>query len=99
MTSVTFVIPAPLRGLTGGEAKVLVDDAGPDVRSALARLWSCYPGLEVRITTEQGEVRPHVNVFVGTENIRDSGGLAAPIADGVEIAIIPAVSGGRLPSQ
>jgi molybdopterin converting factor small subunit len=47
-----------------------------------------------RILTEQGEVRPHVNVFVGDQSIRDTGGLATPVPDGAEIAIIPAVSGG-----
>lgn len=47
-----------------------------------------------RVLTEQGEVRPHVNVFVGEESIRYTGGLATPLTDGAEIAIVPAVSGG-----
>jgi molybdopterin converting factor small subunit len=48
-----------------------------------------------RVLTEQGEVRPHVNVFVGTECCRWTGGLETPITDGAEIAIFPAISGGR----
>ena len=43
---------------------------------------------------EQGTVRPHVNVFVGSENIRDSRGLETPVTEGTEVSIIPAVSGG-----
>jgi molybdopterin converting factor small subunit len=47
------------------------------------------------VLTEQGEVRQHVNVFVGTESCRWTGGLGTLIADGVEVAIFPAISGGR----
>ena len=45
---------------------------------------------------EQGDLRPHVNLFVGSENVRDLSGLATPLADGAELSIIPAVSGGDL---
>ena len=44
--------------------------------------------------TELGEVRPHINIFVDGESIRDSGGLGAPVRDGAEIFILPALSGG-----
>ena len=44
--------------------------------------------------TEQGEVRQHVNVFVGVESIRFTGGLDTPLEDGCELSIVPAVSGG-----
>jgi molybdopterin converting factor small subunit len=33
-------------------------------------------------------------VFVGQNEARLTGGLATPLADGVEISIIPAISGG-----
>jgi molybdopterin converting factor small subunit len=39
-------------------------------------------------------VRPHINVFVGEENIRDEQGLSTKVPEGCEIAILPAVSGG-----
>lgn len=57
-------------------------------------LCSRYPGLRDRIVTEQGAVREYVNIFVGSENIRDSGGLATPVDDGCEIMIVPSVAGG-----
>jgi molybdopterin converting factor small subunit len=44
--------------------------------------------------TEQGQVREHINVFVGAENVRYTGGLQTPIPDSAEISIIPAISGG-----
>ena len=53
-----------------------------------------YPGVRDRVVTEQGQVRPHVNLFVGAESIRFTGGLATPLADGAVMSIVPAVSGG-----
>jgi molybdopterin converting factor small subunit len=46
------------------------------------------------LLTERRELRPHVNVFVGREDIRWSGGLGTPLADGSEVVILPSVSGG-----
>lgn len=37
---------------------------------------------------------PHINIFVDGDNIRVSGGLDAPVRDGAEVYLIPAVSGG-----
>jgi len=39
-------------------------------------------------------VREHINIFIGDENIRYTGGLASSVPDGCEISIVPAVSGG-----
>jgi sulfur-carrier protein len=44
--------------------------------------------------TELGEVRPHINIFIDGDSFRDTGGLSAPIRNGAEILILPAVSGG-----
>jgi hypothetical protein len=46
------------------------------------------------VLTEQGDVCPHVNVFVGTESSQWTGRLATPTADSAEISILRAVSGG-----
>jgi len=37
----------------------------------------------------------HINIFVGDENIRYTGGLAARISEESVVSIVPAVSGGR----
>jgi sulfur-carrier protein len=47
-----------------------------------------------RVLDEQGNLRRHVNVFVGADDIRTLGGLTATVADGAEVSIVPAVSGG-----
>jgi molybdopterin converting factor small subunit len=91
---VTVALPGPLRELAGGRSRVELDAAAGTVGEALRALRSAHPALYDRIVTEQGELRPHVNLFVGVENVRSAGGLAMPIADGSELVIIPAVSGG-----
>jgi DNA-3-methyladenine glycosylase I len=90
-----FLIPGPLREFSGNRADVPVDGEAANVGEALALLWKECPGVRDRVLTERGVVRPHVNIFVDGENIRFGGGLAAPIRNGAEIVIVPAVSGGE----
>ena len=74
----------------------MVLDISPKVLDqALKALWARYPGIRDRMANEQGEIRQHISVFVGREDIRYTGGLATPTADGCEISIVPAVSGGK----
>ena len=92
--TLTFLIPSYLRSCTGGRSRVEIAAPASTVGEALAALWQACPDLRDRVLTEQGEVRQHVNIFVGEENIRDCGGLAALLSDDCEIMIVPAVSGG-----
>jgi MoaD family protein len=89
-----FFIPGPLREFTNGARLVTIASGAATAGEALERLWAEHPGVRDRVLTEQGEVRQHVNVFVGVESIRFTGGLATPVRDGDEISIVPAVSGG-----
>jgi molybdopterin synthase sulfur carrier subunit len=91
---VTFHIPGALREFTGGRSKVEIEPSPATLTDALARLWALYPGIRDRIATEQGQIREHVNLFVGNEDIRYTGGLMSPISDGSQISIVPAISGG-----
>ena len=90
----TFVIPGPLRELAEGRSEVRLDGAAGSVRDALTLLGGSYPKVRDRIVTELGEVRPHINIFIDGDSFRDVGGLSAPIRNGAEILILPAVSGG-----
>jgi molybdopterin converting factor small subunit len=92
-------VPTQLRDVVAGSAVVELDvdqDAGSAVSVAalLDAMAAAYPALERRIRDEQGRARPHVNVFVDSDNVRDRDGLATPIRAGEEVSIIPAVSGG-----
>ena len=90
-----FHIPGALREFTAGRSTVKVEYAGGTVQHALTALCAQHPGVRDRILTEQGQVRQHINIFVGNEDVRYTGGLATAVPDGSDISIVPAVSGGQ----
>ncbi len=92
--SVTFQIPGALREFTAGKSRVEIEQSPRTLAEALSALWMVYPGVRDRIVTEQGQVRQHINIFIGDENVRYTGGLASPTPARSEISIVPAVSGG-----
>ena len=92
--AVNFLIPGPLREFAGNRSDVQTAGEARSVNDALAMLWRECPGLRDRVVTELGEVRPHVNIFVDGDSIKYIGGLEAPVRDGAEIVILPALSGG-----
>lgn len=92
--SLIFVIPGPLREFAGNRDEVRIQAPAGSVSEALSLLWTHCPGVRDRVVTELGDVRPHVNIFVDGQSIRYSGGMAAPVGDGAEIFILPALSGG-----
>ncbi|MGH9733157.1 MAG: ATP-binding cassette domain-containing protein [Candidatus Acidiferrales bacterium] len=93
---VVFHIPGPLRTFTNGQAKVAVEGSFSALRDAFAALFLMYPGLRDRILTEQGEIRQHVNVFIGNDCVRYGKGLASDVPNGAEISVIPAITGGSV---
>jgi molybdopterin synthase sulfur carrier subunit len=92
--AVTFRIPTYLAAFAGDRNCVTVTASPATVRDALQSLWGLYPALRDRIVDEKGEVRQHINIFVGNECTRFTGGLSTPVPDGAELLIVPAVSGG-----
>ncbi len=92
--AVTFHIPGPLREFTGGRGKVTIAQSPATLAQALSALWVLHPGLRDRLITEQGQMREHVNIFIGEEDVRYTGGLTSPVSAGSDISIVPAISGG-----
>lgn len=93
--SVTFHIPRALREFTSGHSSVELEPSGETLGDALSALWTACPGVRDRVVNEQGQVRQHINIFVGNENVRYTGGLATSVPAGSQITIVPAVSGGN----
>ncbi len=94
---ITIEIPSPLRVHSRGSAVVTLDTSDtpyPSLGDALGALATQYPRVVDSVITEQGELRPHVNVFVDGENSRYASGLATPISDTTTITILAAISGG-----
>jgi sulfur-carrier protein len=87
----TVRIPTPLRVHTGGKHEVEV--AGESVAEIIENLEANHPGIRAKLLDDKG-VRRFVNIFVGEDDIRFMEGLSTPVADGSEVAIIPAIAGG-----
>lgn len=67
---------------------------GATVREVVDELDRRHPGLASYLVDETGRLRRHVNVFVGTDPIRDRGTLADAVAPDDRISILQALSGG-----
>ena len=85
-------VPGPLRAASGGAASVSV--RARTLRGVLDELERRYPALHRSICDETGKVRPHVNLFVNQQHMRDREGLDTALQPGDVVIILPAVSGG-----
>ncbi|MGA7916410.1 MAG: MoaD/ThiS family protein [Candidatus Acidiferrales bacterium] len=90
----TFHIPGPLRQFVAGRDTVEIADAPATLADALSALWLLHPALRDRISTEQGHIREHINIFIAEEDARYTGGLLTPLPPSAEIWIVPNISGG-----
>ena len=90
----TVVLPRALQPYSKGAGALLVDEPCLTVSDALSAVRQRWPAVIDRVMTERGEVREHVNIFVGDESIRFARGLDTPVGDGDTIMIVAAVSGG-----
>ncbi|TCI96037.1 MoaD family protein [Aeromicrobium sp. IC_218] len=88
-------IPTILRTYTGDQRAV--EAGGSTVAELIDDLESRHAGIKERLV-DAGDVRRFVNVYVNDEDIRFTGGLQAPVADGDTVVILPAVAGGAVDS-
>ena len=90
--TITIHVPRALRYYCEGASELMI--SAPSVRAVLDELERRHPSLYCGICDETGAVRPHVNLFVNTDHVRDRDGLDTALVPGDEIMILPAVSGG-----
>lgn len=88
----TVELPAALRGLCGGRARVRVQ--AQTVGAVLEALCDEVPALRDRLFTPGGEVRRSVGIFLGDEDVRSLGGLETPVGPRQVLVIVAAVAGG-----
>ena len=88
----TVFIPAPLRRLTGGLARV--ETAAATLAELVDRLDALHPGMRTYLLDESGAVRAYVNVFVNAAEARTLDGLETRLKEGDEVSILPAMAGG-----
>jgi sulfur-carrier protein len=88
-------IPTILRTYTGDQKAV--EATGDSLSALIDDLEVHHPGIKERLVeTKDGSVdlRRFVNVYVNDEDVRFLGGLEAPVTDGDQIVVLPAVAGG-----
>ncbi|HTL53849.1 MAG TPA: MoaD/ThiS family protein [Planctomycetota bacterium] len=90
---VKVLIPKVLRSYTKDADSV--DIAAPDVAGVINALETQYPGIGSRLRGKDGKVLKFVNIFVNKEDIRFLEEQKTALKDGDEVAIVPAVAGGR----
>ena len=78
-----------------GDDEISVDVAveEPTIADGLDALVDAVPELETRIYTDDGALKPHLNLLQNGEAVDDQG-LSTPIEAGDELALFPPVSGG-----
>lgn len=90
--SVTVNLPSVLAAHTGGAR--IIQANGRTLGEAVADLAARYPTLAPRLRDDQGKPYPFVNFYLNDEDVRFRGGFAAPVQDGDEVTVIPAIAGG-----
>ncbi len=85
-------VPTALRSLTGGASDIEVTAA--TVRDAIAELDRRHPGFAAKLL-DKGAVKPFIRIFVGPDDIGGLLGLETKLSERDEVAIVPAIAGGR----
>lgn len=76
--------------LRGQEVQVEASTAAEAVRA----LDAIAPGIAFYLCDELGRLRTHVNLFIGTERIKDRRALRDPLRDGDTLWVLQSLSGG-----
>ncbi len=85
-------IPTVLRPAVGGVATLEVE--GTTIGEVLRTLTAAYPATQGQLLDENGALHRFLNIYVNDDDVRYIGGLEAPVADGDDITLLPAVAGG-----
>lgn len=91
--SVTVHLSGYLKPFSRGEVEIVLDSDFATVGDVLDSLWQRHLSLRDRVLTEQGEIRQHVNIFVGSDDVKRLKGLRTAIRSN-DIHIFNAISGG-----
>lgn len=90
--AITVRIPTVLRPATGGQS--VLTGTGVSIGEILGTIASEHPGVRPQLFNEDGSLHKFLNVYINDDDVRYLGGLDAPVADGDEITLLPAVAGG-----
>ena len=88
----TIRIPAPFRVYTAGASEVAVQ--GETAGQALADLLAQHPALRLHLVNGEGRLRPHINLFLDSSNVRNLQGLDTPLETSATLRLVPSIAGG-----
>lgn len=86
-------LPSPLRPYAGGQTEVQV--TGATVSEALESLFGAYPALRPHLVTQENQLRPFVNLFLGEDNVNELEGLQTQLDANARLMLLPSIAGGR----
>lgn len=90
--TITVRLPTVLRPHVNGASTVEAE--GATVKEVVDGLVDSFPGVQPNLLAEDGSLHRFVNLYVNDEDIRYLDQLDTSLADGDELAILPAVAGG-----
>jgi molybdopterin converting factor small subunit len=85
-------VPTIMRVHTENQATV--DVPGSTVSEVFENLLANYPTVRDLLRNTDGQLRPHINVFVNGDDIRGLDGERTGLTDRDEVHVIPAMAGG-----
>lgn len=90
--SVKVRLPGSLRDATGGVTRIQAQ--GATLAAVVADLERRYPALQGKILDERGGLQSYLNVYIGDQDARHTGGGDSAVPDDADVMVIPAMSGG-----
>ncbi len=90
--AVSVYIPSPFRRLTQNHEYVSVE--GRNVAEVLDAVDERYPGFGNLVYDRERTIPAHINIYVNNQEIHELAGTDTALADGDQIAVIPALAGG-----
>src|SRR3954447_3279933 len=89
---VNVYIPTPFRGYVGNRTSVEVE--ATDVTEVIDNLELRFPGFRNLCYDSAGAIPRHINIYVNNTEISALDGAQTKVADGDQVAVIPALAGG-----
>lgn len=88
----TVIIPTPLRKFTSNHSRVEIKAA--TIGEAVDQLTSSFPELKKHLIDEKGKVRSFINIFLGSEDVRNLQEDSTLLKEDSVVSIVPAIAGG-----
>ena len=80
-------LPSTLSAYSGGKSQIMLE--AETVEEVLALLEQQHPRVWERLCTEDGQLRPHVRIFVNNELVSSASDLQIKLKAGQEVIVLP----------